>query len=124
NDRGLSLINAIAAAEAGASRVHTTCLGLGERTGNTPLEQMLVHLLLTGARRPDLKAVAAYAERVHRDCHAPLPENLPVLGRDAFRTSSGIHAAAIYKALRRNDHDLADRVYSSVPASLLGRWQV
>lgn len=124
NDRGLSLINALAAAEAGASRVHATCLGLGERTGNTPLEQMLVHLLLTGSRRPDLKAMVAYAERVHRDCHAPLPENLPILGRDAFRTSSGIHAAAIYKALKRQDHDLADRVYSSVPASALGRQQV
>lgn len=124
NDRGLSLINAVAAAEAGASRVHATCLGLGERTGNTALEQLLVHLMLAGVRSPDLMAVAAYAERVHRDCHAPLPENLPILGRDAFRTSSGIHAAAIYKALGMNETALADRVYSSVPASLLGRRQV
>lgn len=124
NDRGLSLINALAAAEAGASRVHATCLGLGERTGNTPLEQMLVHLALTGCRNPDLTAVAAYGARVHRDCHAPLPANLPVLGQDAFRTSSGIHAAAIYKALKMNDTGLADRVYSAVPASALGRAQV
>lgn len=126
NDRGLSLINALAAAEAGADRVHCTALGLGERTGNTPLEQMLVHLALVGARRPepDLRALAAYCLRVHRDCAAPLPANLPILGRDAFRTSSGIHAAALVKALGSGDIDLADRVYSSVPASWLGRAQV
>lgn len=124
NDRGLSLVNAIVAAQHGATRLHTTCLGLGERTGNTPLEQLVMYLVLSGVWPPgDLTALPDYCEAVRRHCHAPMPHNIPIVGRDAFRTSSGIHASAIRKALRRGETEIADLVYSSVPASLLGREQ-
>lgn len=125
NDRGLSLINAITAVECGASRVHATCLGFGERCGNTAIEQFIMHAALKGAAedRFDVSVLMEYCEAVHRLCNAPMPANLPVVGGDAYRTSSGIHASAIIKALERGETDLADRVYSSVPASMLNRKQ-
>jgi 2-isopropylmalate synthase len=54
----------------------------------------------------------------------PIPPNYPVFGIGAFETGTGVHADAIVKALERDDHDLADRVYSGVPASWFGREQV
>ncbi len=121
NDRGLALANALAAADAGADRIHATCLGIGERIGNTALDQLLVNLELRG--RPtgrNLDALPEYCCRVHEWCNAPLPVNYPMMGGDAFRTATGVHAAAIIKALEQGDPWLADRVYSAVPASLLG----
>ena len=52
-----------------------------------------------------------------------MPPNYPVLGDDAFRTATGVHAAAIIKAEAKGADWLADRVYSGVPASLVGRKQ-
>ena len=54
-------------------------------------------------------------------CQVPLIHSSPVVGRDAFRTGTGVHAAAIMKAEAKGDAWLADRLYSSVPASLVGR---
>ena len=70
-----------------------------------------------------LDALTEYAEIISRACEVPLVMNYPVLGADAFRTATGVHAAAIGKALGKNDDDLADRVYSSVPASWVGKKQ-
>ena len=58
-----------------------------------------------------------------RACHWQIPINYPLVGRDAFRTSTGVHAAAIIKAESKGDAWLADRIYSGVPAGMFGRQQ-
>jgi 2-isopropylmalate synthase len=123
NDRGLGVANAIAAFEAGADRLHGSILGIGERCGNVALDQLMINLHLMGFPKGDLSDLPALAERVAELCDVEIPANYPVLGRDAFRTGTGVHAAAIVKALHRGDVELADAVYSGVPAALVGRRQ-
>ena len=122
-DRGLDLANSLAAIEAGASRVHGAALGLGERVGNTPLEQLLINLNLLGMRDDDLSCLQQYIDTVSQATGFPVPVNAPMIGRDAFRTATGVHAAAILKARNKGDGWLVDNVYSGVPASLIGRSQ-
>ena len=122
-DRGLAVINTIAAIRAGATRVHGCAIGIGERVGNTPMDQLLVNLKLLGWIDNDLTALPEYCERVSRTTDVPLPPNYPVVGRDAFRTGTGVHAAAVIKAFAKGQAWLADRVYSGVPASWVGRQQ-
>ena len=122
-DRGLDLANTLAAIEAGASRVHGTALGIGERVGNTPMEQLLVNLNLLGMRHDDLSSLQGYVDSVSAATSVPVPANTPVIGRDAFRTATGVHAAAIIKAQKKGDRWLTDHIYSGVPASLIGRNQ-
>jgi len=122
-DRGLGLACALAAIEAGADRIHATALGIGERLGNTPMEQVLVNLQLLGYIQRDLTNLPDYCRLTAEACGAPLPPNQPVVGADAFRTASGVHAAAVIKALEMGNHWLADRVYSGVPAAMVGRTQ-
>ncbi len=123
DDRGLSLINALVAAEAGADRVHGTILGIGERVGNTPLDLLLVNLRLSGGRNGDLHALAELCDLVSRAVGRAIPVNYPVFGEDAFRTGTGVHAAAVIKAQAQGDDWLADRIYSGVPAGWFGRRQ-
>ncbi len=123
DDRGLSLPNAISAIKAGASRVHGTVLGMGERVGNTPLDLLLVNLKLEGAFEGDLSALAELTTLASEACEVPIPVSYPVFGKDAFRTGTGVHAAAVIKAQKRGDTWLADRIYSGVPASWFGRSQ-
>ena len=122
-DRGLDLANTLAAIDAGASRVHGTALGIGERVGNTPMEQLLVNLNLLGMRQDDLSSLQGYVDSVSAATSVPVPVNTPMIGRDAFRTATGVHAAAIIKAQKKGDRWLTDYVYSGVPASLIGRNQ-
>jgi 2-isopropylmalate synthase len=122
-DRGLDVANTLAAIEAGATRVHGTACGIGERVGNTPMEQLLVNLKLLGWRNDDLSCLPEYVETVAQAVGVPIPVNTPIIGRDAFRTATGVHAAAVVKAQRRGLDWLADRVYSGVPASWVGRQQ-
>ena len=122
-DRGLAVINTLAAIRAGATRVHGCAIGIGERVGNTPMDQLLVNLKLLGWIDNDLTALTEYCERVSAATGVPLPPNYPVVGRDAFRTGTGVHAAAVIKAYRKGQDWLADRVYSGVPASWVGRRQ-
>jgi 2-isopropylmalate synthase len=122
-DRGLGLPNTLAALQAGATRVHGTALGIGERVGNTPMEQLLVNLRLLGVRNDDLTMLPEYIELVSKSIGVPVPASAPIVGRDAFRTATGVHAAAVIKAQRRGLDWLADRVYSGVPASWIGRKQ-
>jgi 2-isopropylmalate synthase len=125
NDRGLGLVNAVAAAEAGARRVHGTILGVGERVGNTAIDQLLVNMRLLGVQWDgDLAALREYTELGARATGTPLPFNYPVFGRDAFRTGTGVHASAVIKAMEKGDDWLADRVYSGVPAGLFGLKQI
>jgi len=124
NDRGLAVINSLTAAYAGVDRVHGTALGIGERVGNTSIDQLLVNFKLLGWLENDLTALGSYCDFVAEVTGVPLPANYPVLGRDAFRTATGVHAAAVVKALHKGDHWLANRIYSGVPAEYFGRQQV
>ena len=122
-DRGLGVWNSIAALEAGADRLHGTALGIGERVGNAPLDQILVNLKLMGWIDNDLSKLSDYCRAVSRHARVPIPHGYPVVGQDAFETATGVHAAAIVKALKKGDAWLADRVYSAVPAAEFGRVQ-
>jgi 2-isopropylmalate synthase len=122
-DRGLGVANALAALEAGATRLHGTALGIGERSGNTSIDLLLVNLVMMGWLDRDLSTLPAYCEAVSRACDVPIPSNYPVIGADAFRTATGVHAAAVVKAVRRHDRALMDAVYAAVPASLVGKEQ-
>lgn len=122
NDRGLGTINALAAT-AVADRVHGCALGIGERVGNSSMDQLLVNLRLWGLIDTDLTPLVEYTALVSEHCGVPIPANYPALGADAFRTGTGVHASAVVKALRRGDRELADLVYSGVPASVVGREQ-
>jgi len=122
-DRGLDMINTLVALEAGADRVHACALGIGERSGNTPMEILLVNLGLLGLSQRDLTRLPEYCRVVAEACGAVIPFNYPVVGADSFRTSTGVHACAIVKALDADDEWLANRVYCGVPANLVGREQ-
>jgi 2-isopropylmalate synthase len=120
SDRGLAVANSLAAIEAGVDRVHACALGIGERCGNTPMDILAVNLKIAGRIQNDLSRLADYCRVVSDAVGVPIPPNYPVIGEDAFRTGTGVHAAAIIKALRRKDLWLADRVYSGVPAGEFG----
>jgi isopropylmalate/homocitrate/citramalate synthase len=122
-DRDMAVMNSIAALEAGATRLHGAALGIGERVGNTPMDLLLVNLVLMKYTDRDLSKLAEYCQTVSEACGVPIPDNYPVLGRDAFRTATGVHAAAVVKAWRKGDRELMDAVYSAIPASLVGREQ-
>jgi 2-isopropylmalate synthase len=122
-DRDFAIANSMAAMEAGATRLHGAAIGIGERVGNTPMDLLLVNLVLMGNREADLSRLGEYASVVAEACRVPLPPNYPVLGHDAFRTATGVHAAAVIKAFKKHDPALVDAVYSGVPASLVGREQ-
>src|ERR1700722_19882929 len=124
NDRGLAIANSLAAIAAGADQVHGAALALGERVGNTPMELMLVNLKLLGLIDHDLSHLKKYSEAVSKATHTPIPPNYPVVGRDAFRTATGVHAAAIVKAYKKDDHELANSIYSGVPSHLFGLEQI
>lgn len=123
-DRGLSVANCLAAAAAGASRLHGTVLGVGERVGNAPMDHILVNLEMLGWSDRNLTNLAELCRLVAETTTVPFPDNYPVFGSDAFRTMTGVHAAAIVKARNKGDDWLADRVYSSVPASMVGCRQI
>ena len=119
-DRGLGLANCLAAIEEGVDRIHATALGIGERVGNAEMDLLLVNLKLLGAHEGDLTRLPEYCRLAARMCDVSVPHNYPVVGADAFRTGTGVHASAIIKAIRMGDRWLEDRVYSGVPASEFG----
>jgi 2-isopropylmalate synthase len=124
NDRGLALENAIWALEFGADRVHATALGIGERVGNAQMELVLLNMKLLGQLEDqNLTKLLEYCETVAKAVDWQIPINYPLVGRDAFRTATGVHAAAIIKAMQKGDSWLADRIYSGVPAGMFGRKQ-
>ena len=122
-DRGLGLANALAAIKAGATRIHGTALGIGERVGNVEMDILLVNLALLGVHDGDLTKLTDYCRLTADSCGVPLENCYPIVGRDAFRTGTGVHASAIIKAEEKGDTWLADRVYSGIPASMVGRGQ-
>ena len=126
-DRGLAIANSMAALVAGAECVHATALGIGERVGNTQMDQMLLNLKLMGIppwADQDVTKLKEYCVAVSRATGVPIPANYPVVGEDAFRTATGVHAAAVIKAYKKNDIELANTVYSGVPSHVFGLEQV
>ena len=123
SDRGLGLVNALYAIEAGADRVHGTILGIGERVGNVQLDLLMMNMKLQGVLDTDLSPMSELVELVSEAMEWPVPVSYPVFGQDAFRTGTGVHAAAVVKALKKGDPLLADLIYSGVPASWFGREQ-
>ncbi len=124
NDRGLAVANSLWALAAGANSVHGAANALGERVGNTPMELMLVNLTLMGLIDRDLSRLKEYCDTVAAATHTTIPPNYPVIGKDAFRTATGVHAAALIKAFKKGDVALANSVYSGVPSHLFGLEQV
>jgi 2-isopropylmalate synthase len=124
NDRGLGVSNAICAIQAGANRVHGTGIGVGERVGNVAMDQLMVNLKMKNWIKNDLSYLPEYTQKVSDYTGVPVPINYPIFGKDAFRTATGVHAAAILKSLNMGDMELVDRVYSSVPANIFGLEQV
>jgi 2-isopropylmalate synthase len=126
-DRGLAIANSMAALMAGAECVHACAIGVGERVGNTQMDQMLVNLKLMGIApwaQQDLTKLKEYCRAVSKATGVPIPANYPVVGEDAFRTATGVHAAALIKAFKKNDIELADAVYSGVPSQMFGLEQI
>jgi 2-isopropylmalate synthase len=126
-DRGLAVANSLAALAAGAECVHACAIGIGERVGNTQMDQMLVNLKLMGVPpwdSQDLTVLKQYCDTVSRATGVPIPRNYPVMGEDAFRTATGVHAAAVIKAFRKKDVELANTVYSGVPSHYFGLEQI
>jgi 2-isopropylmalate synthase len=127
SDRGLAIANSMAAIIAGANCVHGCAIGLGERVGNTQVDQMLVNLKLMGIApwdEQDLTKLKQYCQAVSRATGVPIPANYPVVGDDAFRTATGVHASAIIKAYHKDDVVLANTVYSGVPSHVFGLDQI
>src|SRR5271170_1691146 len=127
SDRGLAIANSMAALFAGAECVHATALGIGERVGNTQMDQMLLNLKLMGISpwaKQDLTTLKEYCAAVSQATGVPIPANYPVVGEDAFRTATGVHAAAVIKAYKKKDVELANAVYSGVPSHFFGLEQV
>jgi isopropylmalate/homocitrate/citramalate synthase len=127
SDRGLAIANSMAAIIAGVNCVHGCAIGLGERVGNTQVDQMLVNLKLMGIApwdQQDLTKLKPYCQAVSRATGVPIPANYPVVGDDAFRTATGVHAAAIIKAYHKDDIVLANTVYSGVPSHVFGLDQI
>src|SRR5207244_6926306 len=122
-DRGFGIASSLAALEAGATRLHGAALGIGERCGNTSIDLLMVNLAMMGYIDRDLTSLPAYCPEVARACDVRIAPNYPVIGADAFRTATGVHAAAVVKAFHKGDRALMDAVYAAVPASMVGREQ-
>jgi 2-isopropylmalate synthase len=123
NDRGLGVYNALFAAESGCDRIHGTVLGVGERVGNSAIDQLIVNLALLGAINHDVTRLGEYVNLASQALGVPIAKNYPVFGEDAFKTATGVHAAAVIKAERKGEKWLADLIYSSVPATQFGKAQ-
>lgn len=99
NDTWLVVANCLAAIREGCAVINGTCLGKGERTGNAPLEGVLLHLIGMGffpGAQPDFTALNALAD-LYAGMGDPLPAKYPLYGRDAHRTRAGVHADGLNK---------------------------
>ncbi len=124
NDRGLAVVNSIFAAEYGCDRIHGTALGIGERVGNASIDQLIVNFKLLGKYTHQVANLVEYTKLASKACEVDIPYNYPLCGEDAFRTATGVHAAAVIKAVKKDDTKLADTIYSAVPAGNFGQEQV
>lgn len=99
NDTWLVVANCLAAIRAGCGVINGTSLGKGERTGNAPLEAILMHLLGMGYFREKQPHFPALNELVdlYAGMNEPVPSKYPLYGRDAHRTRAGVHADGLNK---------------------------
>ncbi|HUS32573.1 MAG TPA: LeuA family protein [Kofleriaceae bacterium] len=124
NDRGFGVVNSIFAIEYGADRIHGTAMGIGERVGNAALDQIMMNLKLLGELpEHDLTKLVLWCKTASQATRVPIHPQYPLVGTDAFRTATGVHAAAIIKAEKKGHNWLADRIYSGVPAGMFGKEQ-
>ncbi|MGO9392148.1 homocitrate synthase [Rhodoblastus sp.] len=114
NDLGLATANTLAAIRAGASHASVTVLGLGERAGNAPLEEVCVALPRTAEARTgvDPTRLAALAELVAHAARDSIPRAKPIVGADIFTHESGIHVAGLLSDVR---------TYQGLDPAMLGR---
>lgn len=112
NDLGLALANALAGVEAGASQIHATINGLGERVGMPSIAEVAVALTLLGARKDlRLETLTELSQLASSYLGQPPPDRMPIVGGGAFKHKSGTHIMAV----------LADpRSYEPFPPSLVG----
>lgn len=99
NDTWLVVANCLAAIREGCAVINGASLGKGERTGNAPLEAVLMHLLGMGyfsENQPDFTALNDLADLYAR-MGEPVPNKYPLYGRDAHRTRAGVHADGLNK---------------------------
>ncbi len=119
NDRGMAVANSAAAAEAGARIIGGSFLGIGERTGNAALEQVILYLYQNGATQWRIDHLVNYCEKLSEYTNTPISNEMPLIGSQAFATCTGTHSAAVLKA-RAISVDYEDYIFSAVPASKLG----
>jgi isopropylmalate/homocitrate/citramalate synthase len=99
NDTWMVVANCLAAVRAGCAVINGTSLGKGERTGNAPLEGVLVHLIGMGYyadQQPEFTVLNELAA-LYAEMGEPLPPKYPLYGRDAHRTRAGVHADGLNK---------------------------
>ena len=99
NDTWLIVANCLAAIRSGCGAINGTSLGKGERSGNAPLEAVLLHLIGMGyfrEKQPDFTALNALVD-LYAEMGEPVPPRYPLYGRDAHRTRAGIHADGLNK---------------------------
>ncbi|MCX9014986.1 MAG: homocitrate synthase family protein [Candidatus Methanoperedens sp.] len=96
NDLGMAVANTLSAAEAGAYQLHTTVNGIGERSGNSALEEVLMGLRVQyGIEKYDVSKLMEISKMVENYSGIKIPRTKPVVGKNAFSHESGIHVAAV-----------------------------
>lgn len=119
NDFGLATANSIASWRYGGTKVNVAFAGLGERTGNTSLEQLVAALIRHyGDPGFDLTALEEMRQLVDREVTS-LNDRLPLIG-EVFTTTAGIHQAGV----GRQDAAPGGLIYLPFAASLFGRTEV
>jgi D-citramalate synthase len=114
DDLGVAIANTLAALKAGATCAHVTVNGLGERAGNTPLEELVMALEVLYGVKTGIKTGEIYhlASLVSRLTKVPLPTNKAIVGEMAFTHESGIHAHGILRD---------SRTYEPIRPEMVGR---
>ena len=102
NDLGMATANALAGIRAGASQVEGTINGIGERAGNTSLEEVIMAIYTRRdsygiASRINTKEIAATSRLVSRITGVPVPDHKAIVGANAFMHASGIHQDGVLK---------------------------
>ncbi len=112
DDLGLAVANALAAVQGGARQVEGTINGIGERAGNTALEEFVMAVrtrndmfngLHTGIKHRELVKTSRLVSRM---CSFPVPRNKAIVGANAFAHGSGIHQDGILK--KRETYEIMD----------------
>ncbi len=122
NDNGLALANSISAIESGVDFISGAFMGIGERSGNVALEQVILYLSQHHQQHFCMQSMMRYCRQLSKVINYPIPDNAPIIGGQVFATATGTHASAIIKAAKLGV-DFEDLIFSSVPASAIGRKQ-